>query len=141
MKTRILYLILIAIIASFISFNCASKQATMPGIGTLSTNRYTDAREYYLMGRGYAVASRGAVRIEREKRKTMIPNKNNKCSKIRSLFHRIIEDRAGLDTPWVHEHIINCPRCQRRLVAIGKVNIALSALKSQPTFKGFSLLI
>ncbi len=57
---------------------------------------------------------------------------NKKCRKIRSWFHRIIEDRVGLDTPWIHEHVVNCPRCRKRLMAIGKVNIALSALKSQP---------
>lgn len=62
----------------------------------------------------------------------MIANKNNKCKKIRSWLHRIIEDRVGLDTPWIHEHVVNCPRCQRRLIAIGKVDLALSALKSQP---------
>lgn len=62
----------------------------------------------------------------------MIANQNNKCKKIRSWLHRIIEDRVGLDTPWIHEHVVNCPRCQKRFIAIGKVNIALSALKSQP---------
>lgn len=62
----------------------------------------------------------------------MIANKNNNCKKIRSWFHRIIENRVGLDTPWIHDHVANCPRCQRRLVAIGKVDLALSAVKSQP---------
>jgi len=62
----------------------------------------------------------------------MIAQKNNKCKKIRSWLHRIIEDRVGLDTPWVHDHIANCPRCRKRFVAIGRVDLALSALKSQP---------
>jgi len=47
---------------------------------------------------------------------------------------------VGLDADWLQNHITNCPRCQRRLVSAerrpfreyGKVNLAISAIKSQP---------
>jgi anti-sigma factor RsiW len=40
--------------------------------------------------------------------------------------------RFGPGAPWAQRHIANCPRCQRRLAALGKVDIALSVIKSQP---------
>lgn len=33
---------------------------------------------------------------------------------------------------WVQHHAAACPRCQRRLAAFGKVDLALSTIKSQP---------
>ena len=38
----------------------------------------------------------------------------------------------GPDATWIQGHIANCPKCQRRLASIGKVNLALSVIKSQP---------
>ncbi len=60
----------------------------------------------------------------------MIATQNNKCRRIRSWLHRIIEKRIGFDTPWIRDHVANCPRCQKRLAAIGRVTFALSAIKS-----------
>ncbi len=40
--------------------------------------------------------------------------------------------RFGPEASWLHNHIMYCPRCQRRLVSCGKVNLALSFMKSQP---------
>lgn len=57
---------------------------------------------------------------------------SNKCRQIRAWLHNIISSRLGLDADWVKNHIVNCPRCHRRLVSVGKVNLALSAMKSQP---------
>jgi len=57
---------------------------------------------------------------------------SNKCRQIRAWLHKAINSRLGLDADWVQNHIANCPRCNRRLVNVGKVNLALSAMKSQP---------
>lgn len=77
-----------------------------------------------------------------------IMNINKKCKQIRTwlLSHRdslrrAIGSRFNLspfavlrrtgNADWVQNHIAGCPRCQRRFAAIGKVNLALSAVKSQ----------
>ena len=57
---------------------------------------------------------------------------NNKCRGIRGWLYEIISSRFGFDADWVQSHIANCPRCQRRLVSAGRVNLALSAMKTQP---------
>jgi len=66
-------------------------------------------------------------------RKTMKTiNINNKCKQIRALLYKTIGNRFSFNGDWVQNHIVNCPRCQRRFAAIGKVNLALSSIKSQP---------
>jgi anti-sigma factor RsiW len=57
---------------------------------------------------------------------------SNKCRRIRTWLNKALNSRFGLDASWVQNHIASCPRCQRRLAAIGKVNLALSAMKAQP---------
>jgi len=57
-------------------------------------------------------------------------NKNNKCRRIRGFLS--VPKGFGLDANWLQNHITNCPRCQRRLVSYGKINLAISAIKSQP---------
>jgi len=67
-------------------------------------------------------------------------NTNNKCRQIRAWLHKAISSRLGLsqggrltvDADWVQNHIANCPRCRRRIVSAGRVNLALSVMKSQP---------
>ena len=59
-------------------------------------------------------------------------NTNNKCRQIRAWLHKTISSRLGLDADWVQNHIGKCPRCQRRIVSAGRVNLALSVMKSQP---------
>ena len=72
-------------------------------------------------------------------------NKNNKCRRIRGWLSDAISRHfdpptAGFnrnpallgDANWLQKHITNCPRCQRRLLSYGKVNLAISAIKSQP---------
>jgi len=59
-------------------------------------------------------------------------NTNNKCRQIRAWLYKAISSRINLDTDWIQNHIANCPRCQQRFAAIGKVNLALSVIKSQP---------
>ncbi len=59
-------------------------------------------------------------------------NTNNKCRQIRAWLYKAISSRINLDAGWIQNHIANCPRCQQRFAAIGKVNLALSVTKSQP---------
>jgi anti-sigma factor RsiW len=40
--------------------------------------------------------------------------------------------RVGPEAPWVQRHVAHCPRCQKRLAGLGKVDLALSIIKSQP---------
>ncbi len=56
----------------------------------------------------------------------------NRCRQIRGRLLKVITSRFGPDADWVQNHIANCPRCRQRLAAVGKVNLALSAIKSQP---------
>jgi hypothetical protein len=71
--------------------------------------------------------------MDGERRITMTGiNKNNKCRQIRCWLSEAISRHFDPDADWLQSHITNCPRCQRRLVSYGKVNLALSAIKSQP---------
>ena len=58
-------------------------------------------------------------------------SKNN-CKTIRAWLFKLINSRIGLDADWVQNHIANCPRCRKRLALVGKVELALSVIKSQP---------
>ncbi len=62
-----------------------------------------------------------------ENRKT----KNN-CKTIRAWLFKLINSRIGLNADWVRNHIAHCPRCRKRLALVGKVELALSVIKSQP---------
>lgn len=57
---------------------------------------------------------------------------NNKCRRLRAWLYTTINSRFGPDADWLQNHIANCTRCQRRFVSCGKVNLALSLMKSQP---------
>ena len=60
---------------------------------------------------------------------------DKKCRSIRSWLYQAVsplQADIGPDADWVQNHIANCPRCRRRLAAAGKVNLALSLIKSQP---------
>ena len=59
-------------------------------------------------------------------------NTNNRCRRIRAWLYEAISSRFDVDAHWVQNHIENCPRCRRRLALAGKVNLALSVVKSQP---------
>ena len=56
----------------------------------------------------------------------------NKCRRIRTWLRTAMSRRFGPDAGWLQGHIADCPRCQGRLVRYGRVNLALSVLKSQP---------
>ncbi|MGD8499323.1 MAG: hypothetical protein PVJ86_01670 [Phycisphaerales bacterium] len=57
---------------------------------------------------------------------------NNTCKRIRTSLYAAISRRFGPEADWLQNHIANCPRCQRRLVSCGKVNLALSFMKAEP---------
>jgi len=71
--------------------------------------------------------------MDGERRKTMTGiNKNNKCRRTRGWLSKAISRRFNPDAHWLQKHIATCPRCQRRFVSYGKINLAISAIKSQP---------
>ena len=71
--------------------------------------------------------------MDGERRRTMTYiNKNNKCRRIRGWLSEAICRRFNPDAHWFQSHIAKCPRCQSRFVSYGKVNLAISSIKSQP---------
>ena len=56
----------------------------------------------------------------------------NKCRRIRTWLYEAMSRRIGLEASWVQDHIANCPRCRRRLASVGRVSLALSAMKAEP---------
>lgn len=57
---------------------------------------------------------------------------SGKCRRIRTWLREVLNSSFGLDAQWIRSHIANCPRCHQRLASLGRVNLALSLLKSQP---------
>ncbi len=56
----------------------------------------------------------------------------NECRRIRAWLPAAMSSRFGPDTDWLQNHISKCLRCLRRFVSRGKVNLALSFMKTQP---------
>jgi anti-sigma factor RsiW len=56
----------------------------------------------------------------------------DRCRQIRLRLAACAYRRLGPGASWVQKHVAHCPRCQRRLAALGKVDLALSLVKSQP---------
>jgi hypothetical protein len=56
----------------------------------------------------------------------------NHCRQIKDRVLRLLAESFSLDRYWIQNHIANCPRCQRRLAHLGKVELAMSLLKSRP---------
>ncbi len=59
-------------------------------------------------------------------------NNNNKCKRIKGWLSEAISRHVNPDAQWLQNHITNCHRCQSRIVSYGKVNLGISAIKSQP---------
>jgi hypothetical protein len=57
---------------------------------------------------------------------------NNKCRRIRARLYTACGRHFGLEADWLNNHIMHCPRCRRRLIDRGKVELALSFIKNQP---------
>ena len=55
----------------------------------------------------------------------------DKCKKIRQRFITFLSRYISADALWLQGHISECPRCQKRLAALGRVNLAMSFIKSQ----------
>jgi len=54
------------------------------------------------------------------------------CRGIRHSFATVVAHRLGPDATWIQRHLTTCPRCRQRLAAWHRVELALSATKSQP---------
>lgn len=58
--------------------------------------------------------------------------RSSRCRRIRRGLTGGLRRRLTPEAPWVQRHVANCPRCQKRLAALGQVDLALSFIKSQP---------
>ncbi len=56
----------------------------------------------------------------------------NNCRRLRIVLYAAANKRFGPDAGWFQKHISGCPRCQQRLVAYRRVDLALSLAKTQP---------
>jgi len=59
-------------------------------------------------------------------------NNNIKCKLIRGWLSNAISKQFNPDAEWFQNHIAKCPRCQKRFLSYGKVDLAITAIKSQP---------
>lgn len=57
---------------------------------------------------------------------------DNKCRRIRTWLYELVCSRLSIEADWIQVHIASCPKCQRRLASVSKVNLALSIIKSHP---------
>ena len=56
----------------------------------------------------------------------------NQCKRIRSWLYSTLSKHINPEADWLKNHIAHCPRCQKRFISCGRVNLALSFIKSQP---------
>ena len=56
----------------------------------------------------------------------------SKCKSVRARLSDIIDSYIGFNSNWLRNHIVSCPRCQKRLADFGRVNLAFSLIKSHP---------
>jgi hypothetical protein len=54
------------------------------------------------------------------------------CRRIRQRVADSTLRRLSPEAAWVQRHAAVCPRCRRRLAAVARVDLALTAIKSQP---------
>jgi hypothetical protein len=59
-------------------------------------------------------------------------NTKSNCKSVRTRLSDIINSYVGFNSNWLRKHITSCPRCQKRLADFGRVNLALSLIKSHP---------
>ncbi|OQA03395.1 MAG: hypothetical protein BWY69_00493 [Planctomycetes bacterium ADurb.Bin401] len=62
----------------------------------------------------------------------MIQKNKTCCRDLRSRLGKILSSLISFEAAWVQNHIVNCPKCQKRFASIGKVHLALTLLKSRP---------
>ena len=56
----------------------------------------------------------------------------NQCKRTRNWLYSTLSKHINPEAGWLKNHIAHCPRCQKRFASCGKVNLALSFIKSQP---------
>jgi hypothetical protein len=61
-----------------------------------------------------------------------IYKKDNQCRRLQEWFGKLIAEKLILNRRWIQNHIANCPKCQQRTAHLGRVDFALSLLKSEP---------
>ena len=61
-----------------------------------------------------------------------IYKKDNRCRRLREWFGKLIAEKLILNRRWIQNHIENCPKCRQRIAQLGRVDLALSLLKSEP---------
>lgn len=61
-----------------------------------------------------------------------ITKTGNPCRRVRTWLYGAMKSHLGVEAGWLQSHISSCPRCRRRLVSLGKVNLALSLMKAKP---------
>ena len=54
-----------------------------------------------------------------------------RCGQIKSRFFSAIASRLN-QSAWIQDHIATCPKCQKRLASLARVDFAFSLIKSQP---------
>ena len=59
-------------------------------------------------------------------------HKNTVCRRLRLWLGQIIGSRLNIEAGWIQEHLANCPRCRERILPLGRVEMAMSLLKTQP---------
>ena len=64
---------------------------------------------------------------------------DNQFRSLRTWLYTAMNKHIGSEAGWTRNHIAHCPRCQRRLIASGKVHLVLSFIKAQP--HGLDLLM
>lgn len=56
---------------------------------------------------------------------------NNNCALLRGWLKRFLTRKLRLENSMLYYHVLDCEKCQQRLVSVNKVNNALMMVKSQ----------
>jgi hypothetical protein len=59
-------------------------------------------------------------------------HKNTVCRSMRLWLRHIIGGRFSIEAGWIQDHLAHCPRCRERILPLGRVEMAMSLLKTQP---------
>jgi hypothetical protein len=59
-------------------------------------------------------------------------HKNTVCRRMRLWLGNIIGSRLNIEAGWIQDHLVHCPRCRARILPLGRVEMAMSLLKTQP---------
>lgn len=59
-------------------------------------------------------------------------NDKKRCRPVRDQLASAVGDAGGQMAGWLGRHVAGCPKCQRRMQGLAKVDLAFSLLKAQP---------